>query len=306
MFMYRRYTLDEVKHKILGLLQSDRAGLSGVEIADRTGINRMTVTKYLNILMTLGLVKRKKAGPVNIWYLESGITDLEFPINYLEVQQNFITAIFANDNEKSNRVILSALNSTLDKVRILSDVVLPTFNTMNELYDRGRLGKTERVSLLTILSEVIDLVKFNSQLETTRHDAHVLFVASSEDKIFLAKIGALSLRILGWDSSYIGSVERHIDPFFDIDFQRHITKVWNDKRGLMVLCISSSQESSLRFLSLAANTLKTKLKGELSVVLLTSPELSDRREHIGADVAFNDIQTLVDWCEKSYRNNKGI
>jgi hypothetical protein len=302
--MYRRYTLDEVKHKIVGLLQDNRSGLSGIEIAEKTGFNRMTVTKYLNILLTLGLVKKKKAGPVNIWYLESGIINLEFPINYLEVQQNFITSIFENDNEKSNRVIISALNSTLDKTRVLSDVVLPTFNTMNELYARGRLGKTERESLLTILSEIIDLIKFNSQLETTRPDAHVLFVASSEDKIFLAKTGALSLRILGWNSSYIGNVERHIDPFFDIDFQRYITKVWNNKRGLMVLCIFSSQGTSLRFLSLAANTLKTKLRGEFSAVLLTSPELSDKREHIGADAAFSNIQSLVDWCEKKYRNYK--
>src|ERR687898_331393 len=130
--MHYRYTLDEVKHKIMGLLQGNRAGLSGVEIAERTGINRMTISKYLDILLTLGLIKRKKAGPVNIWYLDSGIIDLEFPINYLEVQQNFMTSIFENNTEKSHGVILSALNSTPDKIRILSEVVLPTYNTMNQ------------------------------------------------------------------------------------------------------------------------------------------------------------------------------
>ena len=228
--MYRRYTLDEVKHKIVGLLKGDRAGLSGIEIAEKTGINRMTITKYLNILLTLGLVSKKKAGPVNIWYLESGIIDLEFPFNSLEVQQNFITAIFENDYEKSQRIILSALNSTLDKIRILIDIVLPTFNTMNELYNRGRIGDTERISHLTILLEIVDLIKFNSQLETTRHNAHVISVASSEDKIFLAKVGALALRILGWNSSYLGNVERHIDPFFDMDFQRFLGKIWNEKK----------------------------------------------------------------------------
>jgi hypothetical protein len=298
--MYHRYTLDEVKHKIMSLLQDDRAGLSGIEIAEKTGINRMTITKYLNILLTLGLVKKKKAGPVNIWYLESGIKDLEFPINYLEVQQSFITAIFENDHEKSNRLIISALNSTFDRERILSDVILPTFNTINELYDRGRLGKTERVALLTGLSEVIDLIKFSSPLETTRHNAHAMFVASSEDRIFLAKAGALSLRMLGWNSNYIGSVEEHIDPFFDIDFQRYVTKVWGEKKGLMILCIFSSQESSLRFMSLAANPLKTKLKGQLSIALLTPRELSGMHEYIGADMAFSEIQPLVDWCEKEY------
>ena len=303
--MYRRYTLDEVKHKIMSLLQGNSAGLSGVELAEKTGINRMTMSKYLNVLLTLGLVRRKKAGPVNIWYLNSGITDLEFPINYLEIQQNYMTATFQNDPDKSHGVILSALNSTLDKIKVLSEVIIPTYNTLNELYDRGRLGETERTSILTTLAETIELIKFNSQVESTMQNAHVLFVAGSEDRIVLAKSGALELKMLGWNSSYIGNVERLIDPFFDIDFQRYIIKSWNEKRGLMILCIFSSQESSLRFLSLAASSLKSKLKGELYTVIFTTSELAKRHEDIGADAAFNDIQSLVEWCEKKYSTYRG-
>lgn len=303
--MYRRYTLDEVKHKITSLLQGNSAGLSGVELAEKTGINRMTMSKYLNVLLTLGLVRRKKAGPVNIWYLNSGITDLEFPINYLEIQQNYMTATFQNDPEKSHGVILSALNSTPDKIKVLSEVIIPTYNTLNELYDRGRLGETERTSILTTLAETIELIKFNSQVESTMQNAHVLFVAGSEDRIVLAKSGALELKMLGWNSSYIGNVERLIDPFFDIDFQRYIIKSWNEKRGLMILCIFSSQESSLRFLSLAASSLKSKLKGELYTVIFTTSELAKRHEDIGADAAFNNIHSLVEWCEKKYSTYRG-
>ena len=303
--MYRRYTLDEVKHKITSLLQGNSAGLSGVELAEKTGINRMTMSKYLNVLLTLGLVRRKKAGPVNIWYLNSGITDLEFPINYLEIQQNYMTATFQNDPEKSHGVILSALNSTPDKIKVLSEVIIPTYNTLNELYDRGRLGETERTSILTTLADTIELIKFNSQVESTMQNAHVLFVAGSEDRIVLAKSGALELKLLGWNSSYIGNVERLIDPFFDIDFQRYIIKSWNEKRGLMILCIFSSQESSLRFLSLAASSLKSKLKGELYTVIFTTSELAKRHEDIGADAAFNNIQSLVEWCEKKYSTYRG-
>ena len=303
--MYRRYTLDEVKHKITSLLQGNSAGLSGVELAEKTGINRMTMSKYLNVLLTLGLVRRKKAGPVNIWYLNSGITDLEFPINYLEIQQNYMTATFQNDPDKSHGVILSALNSTPDKIKVLSEVIIPTYNTLNELYDRGRIGETERTSILTTLAETIELIKFNSQVESTMQNAHVLFVAGSEDRIVLAKSGALELKMLGWNSSYIGNVERLIDPFFDIDFQRYIIKSWNEKRGLMILCIFSSQESSLRFLSLAASSLKSKLKGELYTVIFTTSELAKRHEDIGADAAFNNIQSLVEWCEKKYSTYRG-
>lgn len=276
-----------------------------MELAEKTGINRMTMSKYLNVLLTLGLVRRKKAGPVNIWYLNSGITDLEFPINYLEIQQNYMTATFQNDPEKSHGVILSALNSTPDKIKVLSEVIIPTYNTLNELYDRGRLGETERTSILTTLAETIELIKFNSQVESTMQNAHVLFVAGSEDRIVLAKSGAVELKMLGWNSSYIGNVERLIDPFFDIDFQRYIIKSWNEKRGLMILCIFSSQESSLRFLSLAASSLKSKLKGELYTVIFTTSELAKRHEDIGADAAFNNIQSLIEWCEKKYSTYRG-
>ena len=43
--MYRRYTVEEVKRRIINVLQSDNTGLSGVELARKTGINRMTITK---------------------------------------------------------------------------------------------------------------------------------------------------------------------------------------------------------------------------------------------------------------------
>jgi hypothetical protein len=73
----------------------------------------------------------------------------------------------------------------------------------------------------------------------------------------------------------------------------------------MILCVFSSQESSLRFLSLAASSLKSKLKGELYTVIFTTSELAKRHEDIGADAAFNNIQSLVEWCEKKYSTYRG-
>ena len=71
LIMYRRYTLGEIKRKITYLLQNNNTGLSGVEIAEKTGINRMTITKYLDILSTIGLIGKKKIGSVNLWFLQS-------------------------------------------------------------------------------------------------------------------------------------------------------------------------------------------------------------------------------------------
>ena len=86
----------------------------GVELADKTGINRMTITKYLNILSTMGLIKKKKIGSVNVWYLETGVIDFEFPINFLEIQQRFLNAVLIGDENQGQRIITTVINSSAD------------------------------------------------------------------------------------------------------------------------------------------------------------------------------------------------
>jgi predicted transcriptional regulator len=299
--MYRRYTLEEVKRKIIDVLQSNGTGLSGVELSNETGINRITITKYLDVLHTIGLIKKKKVGSVNVWFLETGVTDFEFPINYLEVQQKFMNAIMIGDQNQAHRIIVNIINTNIEKIRIVTDVILPTVNTLNELYNRGRLGVTERISLLNMISELVDLLKFSIRPDRIKPNAHAISVVGSEDRIYHAKIGALALQILGWNSSYIGNVEHYIDPFFDIDFQRYVAKIWNNKKGLMIILIYSSEEGSLRFLSATIKSIKGKLKAEIKMILLSTPELLSLSETTGADYVANDIQSLVDWSENQYR-----
>src|SRR5919205_2312055 len=271
--MYRRYTLEEVKHRIIYLLQNYNTGLSGVEIAEKTGINRMTITKYLDMLSIIGLIRKKKVGSVNLWYLERGVIDLQFPADFTEVHQKFLDAVLQGDESQSRRIIVSMINSNIDQVKLLTDVLLPTVNTINELYNRGRLGKTERISFLNYILELLDLLKFSVQSAETKVNAHAMAIVGSEDRIYHGKCAAITLQILGWSSSYIGNVEQHLDPFFDIDFQRYISKVWSNRNGLLLICIHSSEEASLRFLLSATKSMKAKLKGHLEVILITSDEL---------------------------------
>jgi predicted transcriptional regulator len=299
--MYRRYTLEEVKRKIIDVLQSNGTGLSGVELSNETGINRITITKYLDVLHTIGLIKKKKVGSVNVWFLETGVTDFEFPINYLEVQQKFMNAIMIGDQNQAHRIIINIINTNIEKIRIVTDVILPTVNTLNELYNRGRLGVTERISLLNMISELVDLLKFSIRQDRMKPNAYAISVVGSEDRICHAKIGALALQILGWNSSYIGNVEHYIDPFFDIDFQRYVAKIWNNKKGLMIIFIYSSEEGSLRFLSATIKSIKGKLKAEIKMILLSTPDLLSLSETTGADYVANDIQSLIEWTENQYR-----
>jgi hypothetical protein len=236
-----------------------------------------------------------------VWFLETGVTDFEFPINYLEVQQKFMNAIMIGDQNQAHRIIINVINTNIEKIRIVTDIILPTVNTLNELYNRGRLGVTERISLLNMISELVDLLKFSIRPDRIKPNAHAISVVGSEDRISHAKIGALALHILGWNSSYIGNVEHYIDPFFDIDFQRYVAKIWNNKKGLMIIFIYSSEEGSLRFLSATIKSIKEKLKAEIKMILLSTPELLSLSETAGADYIANDIQSLIEWTENQYR-----
>jgi methanogenic corrinoid protein MtbC1 len=298
--MYRRYTLDEIKRKIIDVLQSaGGTGLSGVELADRIGINRMTITKYLDVMHAMGLLKKKKIGNVNIWFVQIGAGDIEFPINYIQVQQKLISAILAGDEDHARRILLSLMNSNVDQIRVMTDVVLPAVNTIGELYSRGRLNKTERTFLLNLMMELIDLVKFNVRPREQKANAHAVCVAGSEDRVHVAKGAAVALLARGWDSSYIGDVGEQIDPFFDIDFHRYLLRLWSDKHGLMLVCIFSSGEGSLRFLSSTAKDMKGKIKGELRITAVTTQQLQPVAEE-SSDYVAKDLLALLEWAEREF------
>lgn len=301
--MYRRYTLDEIKRKIIDVLHSaGGTGLSGIELADKMGVNRVTMTKYLDVMHAMGLLKKRKIGNVNVWYVEIGVGDIEFPINYIQVQQKLINSILAGDEDQARRILVNVLNSNIDHVRVMTDVILPAVNTISELYSRGRLNKTERTFLLSLMMELIDLVKFTLRPTEHKANAHVICVASSQNRIHLAKSAAVAFLARGWDSSYIGDIEEQIDPFFDIDFQRYVSRLWDNKRGLMLVCIFSSGEGSLRFLLSTSKAMKGRLKGQLRITANTTQELQPMAGE-DADYVAKDLLSLIAWAEREYNNN---
>jgi hypothetical protein len=254
------------------------------------------------VMHAMGLLKKKRIGNVNIWFAEIGVGDIEFPINYIQVQQKLINSILSGEEEHARRILVNVLSSNIDQVRVITDVIMPAVNTIGELYNRGRLNKTERTFLLSLTMELIDLVKFNLRPTESKANAHVICVAGSHNRIHVAKSAAVALLSRGWDSSYIGDIEEQIDPFFDIDFQRYVSHSWDNKRGLMLLCIFSSGEGSLRFLLSTSKALKGRLKGQLLIAANTTEELKPIAEE-GADYVAKDLLSLVEWSEREYNNS---
>ena len=70
--MGRGYNDQEVKSNLITLLSTSKTGLSGVEISAQLGINRVTMTKFLNVFAAEGIIKQRNIGNLNLWLVEEG------------------------------------------------------------------------------------------------------------------------------------------------------------------------------------------------------------------------------------------
>lgn len=302
--MYKRYTIDEIKNKVIETLRNHEEGMSSIELADAIHVNRMTITKYLNILSVIGLIKRKKIGSINIWTIESGVAEIEFPLNYLHLQQKFITSLIEYNKRELSKILLNVIYSDTEVLKILKEIIIPSSNTIKGLYDRGRFSKTELIYLYNILYDLIILIEIYHKKSENNKNIHNIFIAGNQDQILNSKILSVASEVSNCDTTYIGNIEQHIDPFFDIDLQRHITKVWLHKKGTKVIFLCCSEEGSLRFLFTAADYIKRKMTENIKIVLFINSELLDLAKDLNFDFITSDLNSLIIWLEELIRQSK--
>lgn len=63
------YPLDDTMNVIMSFLRSSKYGCSIADLTKKTGLNRNTVSKYLNILLTLGQAEVQIVGPSKVFHL---------------------------------------------------------------------------------------------------------------------------------------------------------------------------------------------------------------------------------------------
>ncbi len=302
--MYRRYTINEIKNKVIETLGNHEEGMTSIELADAIHVNRMTITKYLNILSTIGLIKRKKIGSINIWTIESGVEDIEFPLNYLHLQQRFITSLLGYNKRELSKILLNIIYSDTEVLKILKEIIIPSSNTIKGLYDRGRLGKTELIYLYNLLFDLVILIEIYHKNTEYNKNIHNIFIAGNQDQILNSKILSIASEVSNCDTIYIGNIEQHIDPFFDIDLQRYITKFWQHKKGTKVIFLCCSEEGSLRFLFTVADYIKRKMTENIKIVLFVNSEILDLAKDLKFDFITSNLNSLIIWLEELIKQTR--
>ncbi len=299
--MYKRYNLSDIQKEVIELLRNNNP-MSSTEISKKIGTNRITTSKYLDILYFQKIINRKKIGSVNFWFLDPGIVNFDTKDeNYIELQQKLIISLINGDKEISQNIILSILNKQINLKKIIIDICLPVLNTLFELHNRGKIGKTEKIHLITNLTESLGLLRnCNVIHESSIHRNMLLvIVAGDDDSLPICSIINIYAKKIKINSTVIGNVEKYIDPFFDIDFQRYINKLLNRNKEKICICIISYNEMSIKFLSAAVDEIEQANK--VKTIVFSTKKIIEKFENNFKGNFIADIASLISIIEKEVK-----
>ena len=228
---------------------------------------------------------------------------IEFPLNIHNLQQKFLDCLIQGNESQAKNIISNLLFSTISKERILFDIILPTLNIINDMYDRGKINESEKLLIFTTALDLVLMTKFVSTIETPEIKAYSIIVSGSEEATYQARIASVIFHLMGWHSLYLGNVENKIDPFFDIDIQRLIIKKLKNAGGLAAILIFSFNANTLRFLSNTIKTLRSKVGVDLRIAIYTNNDLLQVSQDMDVDYATTELTSLIDWTKEEYRNS---
>jgi len=123
--MPRGYEIEDIKEKLLDLLANSKTGFSGLEISDRLGINRITVSKYLNIFSAEGLIKQKNIGNVIIWFVEDGIEKFHFPEDFFKARSKYSEYLISKKENLVYTLIKNCFHSAENPIKIITEIIVP-------------------------------------------------------------------------------------------------------------------------------------------------------------------------------------
>ncbi len=290
--MVKEYEQKEIKRKLIELLKESKTGLSGNEISEGLGINRVTMAKYLNVFATQGLIQQKKIGNVNLWIAEEDTEQFQFPDDYFQVKTKLIDYLSIGSQDKVFKLTKSCLNSNADITKLVLEVIIPSIYHFRDLFDKGKLGNSELNLINNILSVAIALLRLTSKNEDPKKN--VILLSADEKNTIFSEATASIFQSDSWRVFNLGNMSSAINVIFDLDLQKFLSKVWKKKSGLMIIIIFSETEEGLNFFSDSVNAAKKKYGKNLFLILCGK---LGKKTSIKSDLLSEDAGTIFQWAQ---------
>lgn len=295
--MARGYETVEIKQKLVDLLRNSKTGFSGVEISEKLGINRVTMTKYLNVFVAEGLIRQKNIGNVNLWFIEEGTEQFRFPDDYFKVKNTFLENLVEGSEQQVFRLIRNCNHSNAQTSKIMTDIIIPAVESVQELFRQGKIGKSEEKHLNKIISNSIQILNLTPTETIPEKNAIVL---STDSKNALhAEAASASFHSEGWQVSSLGDMSDAIDVLLDLDLEKLLGKIWKQKTGIMIIVVFSETQEGLKFFSEAVNSVKGKVGKNLYLVLCTKIKTPTAK----ADLVAENLETALQWSQTIFERS---
>ena len=295
--MARGYQVNEMREKIIDLLYESKTGLSGTEVSEQLGINRLTITKYLNIFAAEGSITQKNIGNITLWLTEEGIEKYRFPDDYYKIQKKFFDLLNTGTQNQINSLIQNCIHSGAVAKKMVSEVLYPSIKSVQKQYDDGKIGNSERKYLYNIISYCIQSLR-QSTIENDPKKNALILSADANSSLF-AEAASVSYRYEKWTVSYLGDMSSSIDVIFDLDLQKFLGRIWKQKNGIMVIVVFSESEEGLNFFSESIISLKTKIGKNLKLILCGKV---GKKTRIKADLITEDIDVALQWSQTIFES----
>ena len=216
--MAKGYSVKEIKEKLIELLKDSKTGMSGSEIAEKLGINRITITKYLSIFSAEGMIRQKHIGNITLWFIEKEIEQFQFPDDYFKIASKYLDYLTSNSENKIYNLIKNCIYSNAQVSKLVSEVIIPSIESVQELYNQGKIGQSEERFQHNIISNSIQILyQIPSELEPQKN---CIILAADPKSQLIGEAASASYRSQGWNVSVLGDMSSTIDVLFDLELQK--------------------------------------------------------------------------------------
>lgn len=296
--MTRGYQTEEIKEKLVDLLSNSKTGLSGLEISERLGVNRITATKYLNVFAAEGLIKQKNIGNVNLWFIEEGTEKFRFPEDFFKVKTKYFEYLTARKEKLAYNLVRNCFHSTTQPVKIITEIIVPAIQSIYAVFDQGKIGKSELNFLEKIISNSIQIVNLeNFEIHPKKN---VIIISADHQNVLFSEAASASFHAGGWQVYSLGDMSSSIDVLFDLDLQKFLTKVWKSGMGIMVIVVFSSTEDSMKFFAESVNSIKLKSRRRLYLAVCGDMK---KNTEIEADLIDKDLEAILQWSQTTFESS---
>ena len=299
MNMVRGYLVEEIREKLISILKDSDSGMSGVEISKKINVNRITMIKYLKVFAAEGLLRQKNIGNVTLWFLEPGQESFIFPDDYYKITSKYLELLVKGNEDQVYSLIRNCLNSGASINKLILEVIYPTIEYVNNLFDSGKIGAAEQNLLRTTISKSLNI--FNQILISADPKKNVVVIAADPDSILISESASASYHSDGWNVSHLGDMSSAINVLFDLDFQKLVGKIWKQKPGVLLIVIFSQTSEGLTFFADSINP--NKKKSDKFMKLALCGKIS-KKTKINSDLLSDKIGDILQWSNTISENLK--